>query len=83
MEKKDGKIIYTSRLAISGKGIGPGATAVMRQLNSLKAPFTFTWEKQGFLPAGWRLIEMDNPDIPDEIYGYTPGDLRRMMQGDF
>lgn len=72
----------TSRLVVSGQAIGPVGHEVTRTVNQLKEPFVFTWEKQGFLPSSWRLVSMENPSLPTELYGYTAGDLRRAMRGE-
>jgi hypothetical protein len=72
----------SSRLVISGKPVGPGGNEATRRLNQLEEPFVFTWEKQSFLPASWRLIRLDNAGLPEDLYGYEPGDIRRAMRGE-
>ncbi len=69
-------------LTVSGKPLGPVANEVTRRANRLKEPFVFTWEKQSFLPSSWRLVRIDQPEMPEELYGYEPGDIRRAMQGE-
>jgi hypothetical protein len=54
----------------------------MRQLNRLEEPFVFTWQKKSFLPASWRLVRVENPSLPDDLYGYRPGDIGRAMRGE-
>lgn len=76
------KAVITTRLWVSGNPIGPAGNEVTRRLNQLKSPFVFTWEKQSFLPASWRLIQIENEDLPEHLYGYEPGDIRRAMQGE-
>jgi hypothetical protein len=76
------RAVVSTRLRVSGKPIGPGGNEVTRRLNQLKTPFEFTWEKQSFLPASWRLVQIENADLPGNLYGYEPGDIRRAMQGE-
>jgi len=79
-EKSRGTV--SARLIISGKPVGPGGNEVTRRVNQLKEPFVFTWEKESFLPSSWRLVKVDNAGLPDELYGYEPGDIRRAMRGE-
>ena len=76
----DQRAEITMRLVISGKPVGPAANEVTRQINQLKEPFVFTWEKKSFLPSSWRLVRVENPGLPDELYGYEPGDIGRAMR---
>ncbi|MBP9223458.1 MAG: hypothetical protein KBF76_06295 [Verrucomicrobiales bacterium] len=78
----EGRATVTAKLMISGKPVGPAGLEVTRQVNLLKEPFVFTWEKQSFLPNSWRLVRVDNPALPDDLYGYEPGDIRRAMKGE-
>jgi len=79
---EDDRAVVTARFTVGGKPIGPAGHRVTRRINQLDEPFTFTWERQNFLPWSWRLVEIDNPDLPDELYGYEPGDIRRAMRGE-
>jgi len=79
---EEGRATVTAKLIISGKPVGPAGIEVTRQINQLKEPFVFTWEKKGFLPSSWRLVKVDNADLPAELYGYEPGDIRRAMKGE-
>lgn len=81
-EIADGRATVSAKLLFGGKPIGPVGTEVMRRLNGLDAPFVFTWEKKGFLPASWRLVSIENESLPDELWGYQPGDIRRAMKGE-
>lgn len=72
----------TGRLVISGKPVGPVGQEVMKQINRLKEPFVFTWEKKHFLPGGWLLVRVDNAALPEDLYGYEPGDFGRAMRGE-
>ena len=82
--ERDGKTATISmHLSVSGNPIGPVGNEVVRRVNSLKKPFRFTWEKQNFLPTSWRLVKLDNEDLPAELYGYRPGDIRRRMKEGF
>ncbi len=69
-------------LTVSGKPVGPVGNEVTRRLNRLTNPFVFEWEKQSFLPSSWRLVRIDHEDLPAELYGYEPGDIRRAMKGE-
>ncbi len=82
MEINDGIAIVTAKLVVSGKPVGPAGQEATKRVNQLKSPFTFTWEKQSFLPSSWRLVKIDNPDLPEHLYGYEPGDIRRAMRGE-
>ncbi|MEM6915742.1 MAG: nuclear transport factor 2 family protein [Verrucomicrobiota bacterium] len=82
LERDGDRAVVSAILRVGGKPIGPGGSEVTRRLNRLKTPFTFIWEKQSFLPASWRLIKIDNVELPTELYGYDPGDIRRAMQGE-
>ncbi len=73
---------YESALSFEGKPIGPAGIEVMRRLNQLKEPFVFVWEKQSFLPSSWRLVEVRNAGLPEDLHGYRPGDLGRAMRGE-
>lgn len=73
--------VVTVRLEVSGQG-SPIAHEIIRTANRLKTPFTFRWRRQSFWPGDWKLIGIENPDLPTELYGYRPGDLRRLMEGD-
>lgn len=72
-------VTVTSRLEISGSG-SPIANQAIRTANRLKRPFRFTWRKESFWPGDWNLAELDNPDIPGDLYGYEPGDIGALMQ---
>lgn len=78
----EGEAKVSAKLIFGGKPVGPAANEVMRRLNGLKEPFVFTWKKESFLPASWRLVRMENASLPDDLWGYEPGDIRRAMQGD-
>lgn len=76
----DGKsATITATLTLSGKPVGPVGNEVTRRINSLKEPFVFTWAKEGVLPGSWYLTSIENPELPEELYGYEPGDIRRAM----
>lgn len=77
-EFPDGRAIATMRFQLSGSG-SPIAHEVIRRANQLKKPFVFTWEKQSFWPTSWRLTRIENPDLPDELFGYEPGDISRAI----
>lgn len=70
------------RLELSGKPVGPIGNEATRRLNQLEGPFEFTWKKETFLPTSWKLVKIDHPGLPDDLYGYEPGDIRRAMKGE-
>jgi len=74
----DKNATVTTRLQIAGSG-SPLAQMIITRSNKLKEPFTFHWQKQSWWPGSWRLIEVDNPDLPDDLEGYEPGDIRKAM----
>ncbi len=79
----DGRTATVSaRLVVGGNPVGPVGNEVLRQVNRLDEPFVFTWEKESFLPSSWRLVKVDNAALPDGLYGYEPGDIRRAMRGE-
>jgi hypothetical protein len=47
---------------ITGRG-GPVADLVMERVNTLRAPFTFTWRHASQKPWDWRLIRIDQPEL--------------------
>lgn len=67
---------------IDGKALGPGAQEAMRILNRIESPFEFTWKKESFLPSSWKLIQVEQKELPDDLYGYRPGDIGRAMKGE-
>jgi len=77
-----GEATVTARLILGGKPVGPVGNEVTRRINQLEEPFVFVWKKQSFLPSSWRLVSVDNAALPDDLYGYEPGDIRRAMQGE-
>lgn len=77
-----GEATVTARLILGGKPVGPVGNEVTRQINQLKEPFVFVWKKESFLPSSWRLVSVANAALPDDLYGYEPGDIRRAMQGE-
>ena len=81
LERDGERIVVITELKTEGNAIGPVGNAVVRRINQLDAPFVFKWEKQSLFPTSWRVVEIDNPDLPGELYGYKPGDFRRAMQG--
>lgn len=64
---------------IEFRGTGPYAEVLMKEINGLKSPWVFTWKKEGSLPWEWRLIRMENADMPT-LRGYQPGNLGGMME---
>lgn len=79
---EDGTAEVKAKLTVGGNPVGPVGNEVTRRINRLKEPFVFTWEKQSFLPSSWRISSIDQPELPKELYGYKPGDIRRAMRGE-
>lgn len=79
---EDRRATITCRLELGGKPVGPVGQEVMKQINRLEEPFVFTWERKSFLPGSWRLVRVDNASLPDDLYGYEPGDFARAMRGE-
>lgn len=82
LEIEDGIATFTTKLTVAGKPIGPAGQEAMRRINRLEGPFVFTWEKKSFLPSSWRLVRVENEDLPDDLHGYRPGDIGRAMRGE-
>lgn len=81
--QQDGKTVeVTAQWTLSGKPIGPAAQEIMRRINQLESPFVFTWRKESFAPTSWRLLSIENEGLPQDLYGYEPGDIRRAMKGE-
>ncbi len=80
MENDEAEISTTLR--VGGKAIGPIGQEVVRRANKLDTPWIFTWRKEGFGPGGWKLVRMENESIPDDAYGYTPGAIKRALDGE-
>ena len=66
--------VTTARLQVSGSGT-PLAGEVIRQINTLRTPFVFTWKRESIWPSSWRLVKIENAalSLPP---GYEPGTLR-------
>lgn len=82
VEIEGSRAVITVRLRLGGKPVGPVGQEVMRRINQLEHPFVFTWERQSFLPGSWRLVNVDQADLPDDLYGYEPGDFARALRGE-
>ena len=70
----------TMNLKLSGRALGVGSE-ILRRANQLKTPWIFTWKKEGFGPVSWKLITIENKSIPDNAYGYRPGDFDDLLNG--
>lgn len=80
--QKDGKrIVVLADWTVEGNPLGPVGNEVLRRINRLDAPFVVKWEQQNLFPTSWKIVEIDNADLPGELYGYEPGDFRRAMEG--
>lgn len=65
---------YSSSINIQGHG-SPIAGQIIAEAQRLTEPFTFTWQKESWHPWSWRLTQIANPALPNDLYGYEPGDL--------
>lgn len=81
VEIQDDTATVSTKLIFGGRPVGPAGQEVVKRLNRLGEPFVFTWRKESFLPASWRLVRIENASLPDDLWGYTPGDIRRAMDG--
>lgn len=79
---EDGEAVVSVRLTVSGNAVGPAGGEVTRRINRLEEPFLFTWKKETFLPSSWRLVQIHQSELPSNLYGYEPGDIRRAMSGE-
>ncbi len=77
-EINGGQATVTARLKVAGSG-SPVAQLVINRANQLKTPFTFYWEKQSWWPRSWRLVRIENDELPADLDGYEPGDIRKTM----
>lgn len=68
--------VVETRLQLSGSGSFV-ANEVIRVVNRQKEAFVFTWKRQSFWPGSWRIERVENSGLPDDLYGYRPGDLKR------
>ena len=72
------RAVVESKLQLSGSG-SPVANEVIRVVNRQKEAFIFTWERQSFWPGSWRVVRTEHPGLPLDLYGYRPGDLKKML----
>jgi hypothetical protein len=77
-----GEARLETRLRVGGNPVGPVGNEVTRRVNQLRDPFVFYWAKEGRFPARWRLVSIEQGEIPQNLHGYTPGDVRRAMRGE-
>jgi hypothetical protein len=77
VEKREATV--TSKLEISGSG-SPIAHQAIRFAHRLKEPFLFSWRKESFWPGDWKLAQLENRDLPGDLYGYQPGDIGAAMR---
>lgn len=81
LERDGQRIVVIGEWSVEGNPLGPVGAGALRRINRLDAPFILKWEKQNLFPTSWKIVEIDNADLPDELYGYEPGDFRRAMEG--
>ena len=58
---ENGTATFTGRLRLKGRAL-PLGQLVQTRLDSTKAPFTFTWQREG-PPWAWRLIKVENDQL--------------------
>jgi hypothetical protein len=71
--------VVKSKLQLSGSG-SPVANEVIRVVNRQPKAFVFTWKRQSFWPGSWRVVRIEHPGLPVDLYGYRPGDLKKMLE---
>jgi len=71
--------VVETKLQLSGSGSFI-ANEVIRVVNRQKEAFIFTWKRQNFWPGSWRIVRVENSGLPDDLYGYRPGDLKRKLE---
>jgi hypothetical protein len=54
----------TAHMSGSGGGI---SQIVMDTVNQVKEPWVFTWRKDGWKPSDWKLISVENKELPNEV----------------
>lgn len=52
----------TGLITMEGKGMG-ASEIVMDRVNHVKAPWVFTWRKDGPKPTDWKLISLSNEEL--------------------
>jgi len=70
--------VVKMKLQLSGSG-SLVANEVIRIVNRQKKAFVFTWKRQSFWPGSWKIVRIEHPGLPIDLYGYRPGDLKRML----
>ena len=53
-------------IRLAGDG-SPIAQFVVEKVNTLRAPFVFTWHRTGWQPWAWQLTRIDQPDLEIEM----------------
>ena len=71
IHKREAEI--AARIRISGTG-SPIAQMIISRTNGLEEPFRFRWTR-GAWPSSWKLVEIIQEEIPEDLDGYTPGDF--------
>lgn len=51
-----------SSVKIAGRG-GPVAEYVIEKVNTLRAPFVFTWVRRSWQPWDWQLVRIEHPEL--------------------
>lgn len=76
-----GAFVVRHRVEVRGQG-SPLAHEMARLANRLETPFEFHWRRQSRWPGDWKLARILQPDLPADLHGYEPGDLRKALGGD-
>lgn len=68
----DGTMALTTTPRLDGRAISPIGEMMLSTARQLDQPFTFHWQKEGWWPWTWRIVNITNPalELPS---GYTPG----------
>ncbi len=69
----------TAKISMAGSGPSPIAAAIVTEANRLNAPFVFTWKKEGAAPWSWKLVRVENADLPN-LHGYRPGQYESFLE---
>jgi hypothetical protein len=66
-------------IRLEGSG-GPLAQVIQARANRIEEPFHFHWRKESWWPTAWRIVRIENAALPEDLYGYRPGDFSRALQ---
>ncbi len=70
----------STTLSMNGSGPSPIAAMIVNEANRVSTPWVFTWVKEDTAPWSWRLIRVENEQLPD-LRGYQPGEFQSLFDG--